>query len=273
MTKPTPESQTAFSFLDEVEKTEPLPKPKRNTLRPPVQVEAGEELPGSSKPEIQNLGNTQETLAKEAAPDTVNELPAPEMEPVFEPASTVSEQMVAEEVEPNAVVEENEEAPVVAAKINEEVDAVNILHPENGPMEEASIDKKPPGTRGRRSSKEHSLAADLVEIPDDEQLFEKQYYSMGEVTAMFKENHSLIRYWESEFDILKPRKNGKGDRFFRPVDVKNLYLIYDLLRRRKFTIDGAREYIKNNKKAEEKFAAVQSLQKIKNFFLEIKANL
>ena len=71
---------------------------------------------------------------------------------------------------------------------------------------------------------------------------------MGEVTAMFKENHSLIRYWESEFDILNP-KNGKGDRFFRPVDVKNLYSdMYDLLRRRKFTIEGARGIWKNNNK-------------------------
>ncbi|MCH5599894.1 MerR family transcriptional regulator [Niabella ginsengisoli] len=113
----------------------------------------------------------------------------------------------------------------------------------------------------------------MIEMPDDEVLFSRQYYSMGEVTTMFRENHSLIRYWESEFDILKPKKNGKGDRFFRPVDVKNLYLIYDLLRRRKFTIEGAREYLKNNKKAEEKFAAVQSLEKIKSFFLELKATL
>jgi len=133
--------------------------------------------------------------------------------------------------------------------------------------------KKAAGVRGRRSVKENSAAADLVEMPDDEELFKKQYYSMGEVTTMFNENHSLIRYWESEFDILKPKKNGKGDRFFRPVDVKNLYLIYDLLRRRKFTIEGAREYLKNSNKAEEKFNAVQSLERIKSFFLELKATL
>ncbi len=133
--------------------------------------------------------------------------------------------------------------------------------------------KKSTGTRGRRSVKDNSAAADLIEMPDDEELFKKQYYSMGEVTAMFNENHSLIRYWESEFDILKPKKNGKGDRFFRPVDIKNLHLIYDLLRRRKYTIEGAREYLRNHKSAEEKFAAVQSLQKIKSFFLELKANI
>ncbi|ANH84148.1 MerR family transcriptional regulator [Niabella ginsenosidivorans] len=110
-------------------------------------------------------------------------------------------------------------------------------------------------------------------MPDEEELFKKHYYSMGEVTSMFKESHSLIRYWESEFDILKPKKNGKGDRFFRPQDVKNLFLIYDLLRRRKFTIEGAKEYLKNNKKADEKFAAVQSLQRIKGFLLELKAGI
>jgi DNA-binding transcriptional MerR regulator len=112
-----------------------------------------------------------------------------------------------------------------------------------------------------------------VNIPEDEELFKKQYYSIGEVAAMFKENQSLIRYWETEFDILQPRKNGKGDRFFRPVDVKNLVMIYDLLRRRKFTIEGAKDYLKRNKNADEKFAMIQSLEKIKTFFLELKASL
>lgn len=127
--------------------------------------------------------------------------------------------------------------------------------------------------RGRKSAKEYADAASLIEMPDDETLHAKHYYSMGEVTSMLNENHSLIRYWETEFDILKPKKNGKGDRFFRPADVKNLYLIYDLLRRRKFTIEGAKEYLKNNKSAEEKFAAIQSLEKIKQFFLQLKAGL
>jgi DNA-binding transcriptional MerR regulator len=129
------------------------------------------------------------------------------------------------------------------------------------------------GKRGRRSLKEIATRVDLIQIPEDEELFKKQYYSIGEVATMFRENQSLIRYWETEFDILQPRKNRKGDRFFRPIDVKNLVLIYDLLRRRKFTIDGARDFLKKNKKAEERFAMIQSLQKIKGFFLELKANL
>jgi DNA-binding transcriptional MerR regulator len=139
-------------------------------------------------------------------------------------------------------------------------------------------DKKPeprkiPSTRGRRSLKDIALTVDRIQIPDDEILFKKQYYSIGEVAGMFRENQSLIRYWETEFDILQPRKNRKGDRFFRPVDVKNLVLIYDLLRRRKFTIEGAKDYLKKNKKAEEKFEMIQSLEKIKAFLLEMKANL
>lgn len=133
--------------------------------------------------------------------------------------------------------------------------------------------KKNGETRGRRSLKEKSLDVNLIEIPNDEVLFQRHYYPIGEVADMFHENQSLIRYWETEFDILKPRKNGKGDRLFRPIDVKNIALIYDLLRRRKFTIQGAKDYLKNNKKAEEKFALVQSLQQMKSFFQEIKANL
>ena len=90
---------------------------------------------------------------------------------------------------------------------------------------------------------------------------------------MFHEKQSLIRYWETEFEILQPRKNRKGDRFFRPVDIKNLVLIYDLLRRRKFTIDGARDYLKKGRKVEERLTAIQSLKQIRQFFLELKASL
>jgi DNA-binding transcriptional MerR regulator len=133
--------------------------------------------------------------------------------------------------------------------------------------------EKKKSTRGRRSLKEIALNVDLVQVPEDEVLFSKQYYSIGEVATMFREKQSLIRYWETEFDILKPRKNKKGDRFFRPVDVKNLVMIYDLLRRRKFTIEGAKEYLRKEKKAEEKFEMIQSLRKIREFFLELKASL
>lgn len=128
-------------------------------------------------------------------------------------------------------------------------------------------------TRGRKSLKELSRGADLIEVPEDEILFQKMYYSIGKVAEMFKVNQSLIRLWENEFDVLKPKKNGKGDRLFRPEDIKNIQLIYHLTREKMYTMEGAKEYFKNNKKADEKFASIEALKKIKAFLNELKANL
>ena len=110
-----------------------------------------------------------------------------------------------------------------------------------------------------------------LDIPEDEILYSKQYYPIGEVAAMFGVNISLIRFWENEFDILKPRKNRKGDRFFRPDDVKNLKLIYFLLKERKYTISGAKSFIKSGKKVNERFEAIESLKNIRTMLLELKA--
>ena len=132
--------------------------------------------------------------------------------------------------------------------------------------------KKPKSGRGRKSLKETDADLHKVDVPDDEILFKKQYYAIGEVAAMFGVNNSLIRFWENEFDILEPRKNRKGDRFFKPIDIKNLQLIYDLLRRRKFTVEGAKDYLKKNKQPEERYLMIQSLQRIKSFLLELKAS-
>jgi DNA-binding transcriptional MerR regulator len=90
---------------------------------------------------------------------------------------------------------------------------------------------------------------------------------------MFNVNASLIRFWENEFDILKPKKNAKGDRFFRPEDVKGLRLIYHLLRERKYTIEGAKDFLKNNNKADEKFAMIESLKQLRSFLSELKTTL
>lgn len=128
-------------------------------------------------------------------------------------------------------------------------------------------------TRGRKSLKALDAEAELVNIPDDETLFQRQYYSIGEVADMFGVNQSLLRFWENEFDIIQPRKNRKGDRHFRPIDIKNLELIYDLLRRRKLTIEGAKDFLKKNSKATAHFEMIQSLQSLKGFLLEIKAAL
>lgn len=127
--------------------------------------------------------------------------------------------------------------------------------------------------RGRRPLKELELEAENIRVPEDEVLFQKQYYTIGEVADMFKVNTSLIRTWENEFDIIEPRKNRKGDRHFRPIDIKNLVLIHHLIRQRKYTLEGAKDYIKKNKVASERFAMIQSLQKVKGFLMEIKANL
>jgi len=132
---------------------------------------------------------------------------------------------------------------------------------------------KAPSKRGRKSLKQVTAEADLIEVPTDEVLFSKQYYTMGEVSEMFRVNQSLLRFWETEFDILQPRKNKKGDRYFRPVDIKNLHLIYHLLRQKKYTIEGAKEFLKKNKKADERFEVIQRLQEIRTFLLEWKAQL
>lgn len=134
-------------------------------------------------------------------------------------------------------------------------------------------EKKKKSTRGRKSISQVAAEADLINIPDDEILFQKQYYSMGEVASMFQVNPSLLRFWEAEFSVIRPHKNKKGDRYFRPVDIKNLHLIYHLLRQRKYTIEGAKDFLKMSKKAEAKFEMIIKLEQIKTFFLELKAQI
>ncbi|MCK9618553.1 MAG: MerR family transcriptional regulator [Lentimicrobiaceae bacterium] len=103
---------------------------------------------------------------------------------------------------------------------------------------------------------------------------EKIYYSIGEVAKMFNVNTSLIRFWEKEFDIIQPHRNNKGNRMFTKQDVDNFYIIYHLVKERGYTLQGAKEKLENNKadiSAEAEI--VQSLNKIKNFLLEIKDQL
>lgn len=128
-------------------------------------------------------------------------------------------------------------------------------------------------TRGRKPLKATEAGPDKILVPEDEILFKKQYWGISEVAAMFGVTISQIRYWENEFPQLKPRKNGKGDRLFRPEDVKTLVLIHDLIRRRKYTLEGAREYLKRSADATEQLQLIQSLQKLRQFLLELKAHL
>jgi DNA-binding transcriptional MerR regulator len=158
------------------------------------------------------------------------------------------------------------EETVMEAVETMEAEAATVTAPAKKQVEKKS-------TRGRKSLKALEAEIDLVNVPADELLFQRQYYSIGEVADMFRVNQSLLRFWENEFDIIQPRKNRKGDRHFRPVDIKNLVLIHDLLRRRKLTIEGAKDFLKKNKKVRENFAMIQSLQNIRSFLLEIKASL
>jgi DNA-binding transcriptional MerR regulator len=191
------------------------------------------------------------------------------------PFSQITFDFSAEEKSPIEQIEEKLlSTPRPPAEVYETTPVQETI-PEETAKQEMTTDELPKrkSTRGRLSLKEIHLNADLIQIPPDDILFQKQYYSIGEVSKWFRVNQSLIRYWETEFDILEPRKNRKGDRFFRPIDVKNLVLIHDLLRRRKFTIEGAKEFLKKNKKASEKFLMIQSLEKIKGFLNELKAGL
>lgn len=103
---------------------------------------------------------------------------------------------------------------------------------------------------------------------------EKLYYTIGEVAEMFSVNASLIRFWEKEFDILKPKKNKKGNRLFTPEDLQNLKLIYHLVKERGYTLDGARKILDQKKKDLEKEMELRnSLLSLKSFLTELKDQL
>ena len=103
---------------------------------------------------------------------------------------------------------------------------------------------------------------------------EKRYYSIGEVAKAFSVNTSLIRFWEKEFDILAPKKSATGTRKFTPEDVKNLELIYHLVKERGFTLEGAKAYLKENKdKTLDRFELIRKLESVKAELLKIKEQL
>nr|AOE08587.1 transcriptional regulator [uncultured bacterium]CCG00513.1 MerR family transcriptional regulator [uncultured Flavobacteriia bacterium] len=106
------------------------------------------------------------------------------------------------------------------------------------------------------------------------QLPAKLYYSIGEVADAFDVNTSLIRFWEKEFDVLKPKKNAKGNRKFTPTDIKNLELIYHLVKERGFTLEGAKTHLKENKQQTlNKFDLIRKLENIKAQLQELKDQL
>ena len=103
---------------------------------------------------------------------------------------------------------------------------------------------------------------------------EKRYYSIGELAKAFNVNTSLIRFWEKEFDVLKPKKNAKGNRMFTPEDLSNLKTIYHLVKEKGFTLDGAKEYLRNSKtKPLDRLEIIQKLEHIKLQLINIKKEL
>jgi DNA-binding transcriptional MerR regulator len=101
---------------------------------------------------------------------------------------------------------------------------------------------------------------------------DKLYYSIGEVAKMFNVNTSLIRYWEKEFPIIRPKKNQKGNRQFTKKDIENIHKIHYLVKDRGMTLDGAKNYLKN-KNGVSNFELVKTLQNIRAMVMELKESL
>ena len=111
-------------------------------------------------------------------------------------------------------------------------------------------------------------------MPYKEREINKLYYTMGEVTEMFEVNASQIRFYEREFDILQPKKNKKGNRLFSQEDIENLKIIFHLVKDKGFTLQGAKEHLKANKlEVRENQKVIDSLERLKQFLLEVKEQL
>ncbi len=102
---------------------------------------------------------------------------------------------------------------------------------------------------------------------------EKLYYSIGEVAKAFEVNTSLLRFWEKEFDILKPKKNKKGNRYFTTKDIKHLEKIFFLVKEKGYTLEGAKEELQGNQKLENCIQMIKRLEYVKSQLLEIKNKL
>jgi DNA-binding transcriptional MerR regulator len=111
-------------------------------------------------------------------------------------------------------------------------------------------------------------------MPVKDQDTEKLFYAIGEVAEKFNVNTSLIRFWETEFDIIKPQKNKKGNRLFTKEDLKNFELIFHLVKERGYTLQGAKQKLKDNRpQLDENLELVLNLKKIRSFLVDLKANL
>jgi DNA-binding transcriptional MerR regulator len=107
-----------------------------------------------------------------------------------------------------------------------------------------------------------------------EKEIEKLYYSIGEVAEIFTVAPSLIRFWESEFDIIKPKKNRKGNRQFTKEDIDNVRTIYHLVKEKGFTLQGAKEMLRNDSQAvKDKMEMLDSLRNVRKFLVELREKI
>ena len=111
-------------------------------------------------------------------------------------------------------------------------------------------------------------------MPYKEKKIEKLYYSIGEVSEMLDVPISTVRFWENEFEILKPMKNKKGNRLFTPRDIKNLRIIHRLVKEEGMTLSGAKKKLSEKwDETDSKFEITESLEKIKAMLLDIKDSM
>jgi len=107
-----------------------------------------------------------------------------------------------------------------------------------------------------------------------EKEIEKIYYSIGEVAEMFNVAPSLIRFWESEFELIQPKKNRKGNRQFTKEDIENVRTIYHLVKEKGFTLQGAKEMLRNDSQAvKDKMEMISSLRRVRQFLTEVREKL
>ena len=107
-----------------------------------------------------------------------------------------------------------------------------------------------------------------------EKEIEKLYYSIGEVAEIFSVAPSLIRFWESEFELIKPKKNRKGNRQFTKEDIDNVRTIYHLVKEKGFTLQGAKEMLHNDTQAvRDKMEFIDSLKRVRGFLVELRERL
>ena len=174
---------------------------------------------------------------------------------------------------------ENELMQELAAPVLETATA-NFIEPEDAELPSVSrtpmayVNRNILHKRGRKAFADMDQEIDKINVPDATSLSKKLYYPIGEVAGWFNVNTSLIRYWEKEFKQLQPRKTRKGERLFRAQDIEFLKQIYYLLREKKYSIDGAKTYLKNNKeKANKDLSLLTNLKEIKNFLISLKASI